>query len=288
MTAEQREVASDRGEPPVISRTRSGVAISGSDAIAFANGQLSQDITSMSHGTTRRSLILEPDGHFGDLVFVMRISEQRLVVTGAHDRAEEIKSRLARFKLRVDVTLELVDATETFGDIGGSADVAGGGALLKGESFERPRVFFEGDGGLGVPGRSSHGDQLSDELLRLGVVEPEDATWCSLPHEIGRHALDAAVSFTKGCYTGQELVARVDARSTRPPFRLCAFRSDETPPSKSPVLLAGEEVGTVCRVGMGGVPSGGAVGMVRIARRVTEDDLGHVSASGVALSCREL
>ncbi len=272
----------------MISRVRSGVAIGGSDAIAFANGQLSQDITAMVDGTTRRSLLLEPDGHLGDLVFVMRVSEQRLVVTGAWDRAEEIKSRLARFKLRVDVTLELVDVTETCGGSGSSADAFAGGALLAEESLEGPRTFFEGVGGSGLPGMPPEDEQLSDQLLRLGVVEPEDATWCSLPHEIGRRALDAAVSFTKGCYTGQELVARVDARSSKPPFRLCAFRSDEIPPSKSPVLLAGEEVGAVCRVGSSGIPSGGAAGMVRIARRVTEEDLGRMSVAGVALACREL
>ncbi len=40
------------------------------------------------------------------------------------------------------------------------------------------------------------------------------------PHGLGRRVLEATVSFTKGCYTGQELVGRLDARGARVPWRL--------------------------------------------------------------------
>ncbi|HQU26473.1 MAG TPA: hypothetical protein PLS29_05520, partial [Acidimicrobiales bacterium] len=42
------------------------------------------------------------------------------------------------------------------------------------------------------------------------------------PHGLGRRVLEATVSFTKGCYTGQELVGRLDARGARVPWRLVA------------------------------------------------------------------
>src|SRR5699024_5889503 len=43
---------------------------------------------------------------------------------------------------------------------------------------------------------------------------------------IGQWAIDASVSFTKGCYTGQELVARIDSRGGNVPRRLVAVTAD--------------------------------------------------------------
>jgi folate-binding protein YgfZ len=40
------------------------------------------------------------------------------------------------------------------------------------------------------------------------------------PHSFGRHFVDATVSFQKGCFTGQELVGRLDARGSSVPWRL--------------------------------------------------------------------
>lgn len=40
------------------------------------------------------------------------------------------------------------------------------------------------------------------------------------PHSFGRHFVDETVSFTKGCFTGQELVGRLDARGSSVPWRL--------------------------------------------------------------------
>ncbi|HEV2427683.1 MAG TPA: hypothetical protein VGS61_05645, partial [Acidimicrobiales bacterium] len=48
---------------------------------------------------------------------------------------------------------------------------------------------------------------------------PEFARGLS-PHAFGGAVVAATVSFTKGCYVGQELVARLDSRGARTPFRL--------------------------------------------------------------------
>ncbi len=52
---------------------------------------------------------------------------------------------------------------------------------------------------------------------------PEAASGLT-PHGLGRRVLEATVSFTKGCYTGQELVGRLDARGARVPWRLVFAR----------------------------------------------------------------
>ena len=60
------------------------------------------------------------------------------------------------------------------------------------------------------------------------VAEQIDASWpgakevarALTPHTFGRHFVDETISFTKGCFTGQELVGRLDARGSSVPWRL--------------------------------------------------------------------
>jgi tRNA-modifying protein YgfZ len=60
------------------------------------------------------------------------------------------------------------------------------------------------------------------------VADQIDASWpganevarALTPHTFGRHFVDETVSFTKGCFTGQELVGRLDARGSSVPWRL--------------------------------------------------------------------
>jgi folate-binding protein YgfZ len=60
------------------------------------------------------------------------------------------------------------------------------------------------------------------------IADQIDATWPGpreiernlTPHSFGRRFVDATVSFTKGCFTGQELVGRLDARGASVPWRL--------------------------------------------------------------------
>ncbi len=54
---------------------------------------------------------------------------------------------------------------------------------------------------------------------------PPEAARALTPHSLGRRVLEATVSFTKGCYTGQELVGRLDARGARVPWRVVVARA---------------------------------------------------------------
>ena len=72
----------------------------------------------------------------------------------------------------------------------------------------------------------------------------------TIPQEAG--IVSRTVSFTKGCYTGQELVARIDSRGNRVPVRLCGVVLDKGSPSGSPgdlLMTAEREVGTLTSVG---------------------------------------
>jgi len=58
--------------------------------------------------------------------------------------------------------------------------------------------------------------------------------------------IDASVSFTKGCYTGQELVARIDSRGGNVPRHLMGVVVDGPPPAAGTVVtVGGESAGAV-------------------------------------------
>ena len=72
-----------------------------------------------------------------------------------------------------------------------------------------------------------------------------------IPGEAGQWLVDASVSFTKGCYTGQELVARVDSRGNNTPRRLhgLVLSTNVLPPVGAEVVVDGEVRGTLTSVG---------------------------------------
>ncbi len=147
----------------------------GPEATSFLQGQLTQDVEDLD-GTERWALLLRPDSVVITTCLVHEAGGGLdLVVPRAS--AEEAMARLRRFLLRVDCTLEVLDAHD--GPLATSADLVSSGW---------PGAF-----------------EFARELT---------------PHCFGAEVVETTVSFTKGCYTGQELVARLDARGARVPWRL--------------------------------------------------------------------
>ncbi|NDF84740.1 MAG: folate-binding protein YgfZ, partial [Actinobacteria bacterium] len=75
-----------------------------------------------------------------------------------------------------------------------------------------------------------------------------DMTSDSMPAETG--LTDCAVSFTKGCYPGQELVERMDSRGATAPRQLRLIHADTGARAGEPVVLNGEDIGiytSVCQ-----------------------------------------
>jgi folate-binding protein YgfZ len=65
----------------------------------------------------------------------------------------------------------------------------------------------------------------------------------TIPAEAG--VVERSVSFTKGCFTGQELVARIDSRGGNVPRHLRLLESDDDLPVGADVLVDGQPVGEI-------------------------------------------
>ena len=231
----------------------------GRDAITFLQGVLSQDVESMEPGQVARSFLLQPRGKLEALLWVLRAGDRVGLIADADHRDHTIGS-LSRWRLRVDVEFE-TDPREVFdvwGPAPSSLEVAGGwrdeGGVLVAELRDVPlrhRLVAGLDAaGLRARGLRPIGSQVAT-TLRIETGEPRigiDVDGRTIPQESGLVA--EAVSFDKGCFLGQELVARIDSRG-RVNRNLRAVRILEPviPPVGARVSHAGKTVGSLTSVG---------------------------------------
>jgi folate-binding protein YgfZ len=156
------------------------VGLDGPDALDYLQSQVSQDLAGIGTDGQRRTLLLDPNGTIVAVGSVHLRTEGHLELEVPLGLGTAVRDRLARFAIRTDVTF-------TVSQVESTADAA----LLD----ERSRID------AGIPGPRE---------LANGLVA----------HGLDPALFEASVSFTKGCYPGQELVARMQARSATPPYVL--------------------------------------------------------------------
>lgn len=216
------------------------VVVGGSDASAFLNGQLSQDVVGLAEGQGAWALLLEPDGKLGHLLGVARSGVDQFTLLAGQGRAAAVESRLRHFVLRskVDIERDILRVAEISGD---EVDISG--ARLP-SALGEPCVRVIEPKGL-KPGDEISTAEIEVRRLQIGSLGENEGVAGVVPLALGDRVVKAAVSFEKGCYTGQELVARTTSRDAPPPTRVVHFR---TPYSISPgdaLTQTDDEVGHV-------------------------------------------
>ncbi len=222
---------------------RDVVEVAGADALTYLQSQLSQDLRQLQLGQSVWSFVLQPTGKVDVLLRVWRTADDTFVLDTDAGFGEVLTARLNRFKIRVKAEIMPLDWTclavrgDGAGDLEGLASW-GDGVDLLGHDVQPP---------AGV----DHG--TADRLLaaRIDAVWPQMGTEITpgetIPAETG--ITDAAVSFTKGCYPGQELVERMDSRGASAPKLLQRVRVTEGATSVGDVHLSdGTPAGTVTSV----------------------------------------
>jgi len=210
------------GSPPAFSVPirRDVVAVEGPDAASYLQGQLAQDVLGLDVGGWAWSLLLQPQGKVEAWLRVHRVSELRYELDVEESFGSAVVARLRRFLIRTDATIDetIREMTAVRGrPITGATEREVGLAPIC-----WPGV--EGFDAIGVgPVDIEHGTMDDLEQLRVSAGVPamgSELTPDVIPAEVGSWFIDESVSFTKGCYVGQELVARVDSRGNRTPRHL--------------------------------------------------------------------
>jgi len=230
------------------------VRVHGSDAKSFLQGQLSQDLSDLSKGATAESLLLSPQGKIEAYLRVFRADETEFLLDCALGTGERVVERLRRFKLRVKVDLSCEERSVV---------------LVRGPKSSAFRSLLDTSTAVfpySWPGLTGFdcfiefgdlandlelGDPVALEVARLRAGEPvmgKELDERTIPQETpltGR-----TVSFSKGCFTGQELIARLDSRGSRVARQLRALtirpgKHHLVPYVGEPIMVGDRQVGTI-------------------------------------------
>ena len=260
----------------VVEVGRDVVRVAGPDAVTYLQGQLSQDVAALAEGSSAWSFLLQPTGKVDAWLRVTRVGDDEVVldVEGGHGPA--VLARLRRFLLRTKADVDPLDLRcVALRGPGAEAAAAGAEARLRAPAgwpaVEGVDLLGVGAGAGEAPEGAVPASQAAYESLRIRSGVPAmgaELTEATIPAEAGRHVLDASVSFTKGCFTGQELVARIDSRGGNVPrlVRGVDLPSGTAPRPGAPVLVDGAEAGHLTSVAPR--PGAGSVALAVLARRV--------------------
>jgi folate-binding protein YgfZ len=259
---------------------RDVLRVTGPDALSYLQGQLSQDLDALAAGEAAFTLLLEPDGKLGFWLRVARVADDGYVLDIDAGSGDALRARLERFKLRVQADIEPLDWV-CVAYRRGELDLAGQGELqlavdwrgLVGVDVLGPDVAIID----GVPERSAAEYEL-DRITFGWPAMGAEITEGRIPAESG--VVDASVSFTKGCYTGQELVARIDSRGGNAPRHLRRLHVlGGVPQVGAEVVVDGEVVGELTSVAPI-VEESGAVALAYVKRLVEPPAEGVVRWDG--------
>jgi hypothetical protein len=228
------------------------VRVAGPDRLSWLNSITSQDLLGLAPRTSTELLVLDPHGHVEHAAGVVDDGDATWLLTeGSHAAPLAAWLDRMKFMLRVEVT----DLTETFAVIGEPVDAEGapdepvtwrdpwpttapGGTRYGPADDEHPGrerpwrlvVVPREELVAAVEARESAGWRLvgtwATEAARVAAWRPRLATEVddrTIPHELDW--LRTAVHLHKGCYRGQETVARVHNLG-RPPRRLAMAHLD--------------------------------------------------------------
>jgi folate-binding protein YgfZ len=212
----------------VAERQRAYVGVAGPDAADYLQRMVSNDVEALSVGEARPALLLTAKARVIAPVVIWRRGEHDFLVLTEPELGEVVRALLTRMRLRAkcEILLEEHESVLVFGGDGFATDFDGARELvdsglaptIDAAELERRRVE------AGVP---RWGHEIDERIL---------------PAEAG---LDAThVDFGKGCYPGQEPVARLHYRG-HPNRSLRVLELEELPDYDAELVHDGKAVGRV-------------------------------------------
>lgn len=287
----------------------SRLVLTGADRERFLNGMITCDVRSLEDGQSAYGFLTTANGRILSDATVMAAGE-RLDLELPWDRATVVAEHLGRYIVADRVEIAAPSDSRRIDLVGpeAAAFVAGRSGFASPESdspatgeagirqvdFGGVTLAFAEAGRFGAPGFSAWvgaddvaallgtgtGEQepplpplaghLAWDTVRVEAGVPrfgQDFDSESLPQETG---IDEAVSYTKGCYLGQEIVARIHYRGQVPRGpRSLRLEGDERPPYGAEVRTDGREVGLLTSV-VRSPAKGFVLGLAVLHRRAWE------------------
>lgn len=247
-------------------RPAAWLRVTGPDAAVFLQGQFTQELRDLPAGDARYGLWLSVKGKvLADSFVVRRDAADEYYIGSYFSPASVIKERLESFIIADDVTVEDLTAdwraVSVFGAAGGEVTAPADGFVFAGrrdsvpvQEWVFPATTTDPVAALVGSGAEISEAEIVRRRIRAGIpAVPADAGPGDLPNEAGLEAV--AISYTKGCYLGQEVMARLKSMG-QVRRRLVRVRSvvpvtgngaegaiDGVPALPCPVFAGGRQVG---------------------------------------------
>jgi folate-binding protein YgfZ len=219
---------------------RGVVEVTGGDRLSFLQGLVSNDVAAAGPGRAVWAALLTPQGKWQADFFVFAAAD-RLLLDCARDQAGMIVTALSRFRLRAKVALR--DASADFAVAAGWGEASMPDSPL---AAPDPRLAEAGWRALAAAPFAAEADAAAYDLHRLALGLPDGARdlegGTSVLLEGGFDEL-AGISWTKGCYMGQELTARTKYRGLLKKRLFPVAVTGKLPAPGTPVTRDGAEVG---------------------------------------------
>lgn len=266
--------------------SRDVLTVRGPEAVTWLQGQLSQDVAGLAVGDAAWTFVLAPQGKVAGWGRVVRVADDAVQVDVDPGAGPAWVARLERFKLRTKAELDLRSDVPVVSVRGRRPD---GWLPAPGAGVEGGDLLDAGPDAVAAAvadGAEEVGPEHLEALrIRAGVprwgAELDDDT---IPATVGQWAIDASVSFTKGCYTGQELVARIDSRGGNVPRHLAVVEvAGPAPAPGAEVVVDGQPAGVVTSSAPDPV-GGGSVALAFVPRAVALPCAAEVAGVGARLA----
>jgi tRNA-modifying protein YgfZ len=280
-----------REECGLLDRSERGkLLVSGPEAAEYLQGQLTNDIEAIEPGEGLYAALLDRKGHMQGDMRVLRPGEgPDLWLDAEAEAIEAVRRHLQTYKIGRQVELSDVTGERAILSLIGprAVEIAGSAALPENACEEvtvgGARCLAVGtDGGIDLIVAMAERDRAREALLAAGAAEVSAEAAEILRIEAGRPRFGAemdtgtmpaeagiverAVSFTKGCYIGQETVARLHYKG-RPNRHLRGLKLSAPAPPGDSLRLGEKEVGTLGSAAVS--PALGPIGL-GILRREAE------------------
>lgn len=270
---------------------RGVVKVAGEDARSFLNGLVTTDLDRLKPGLGRFGALLTPQGKIIVDFLITEVPAGHgggFLIDCPKALADSLATKLKFYKLRAKVTVESLD-------LGVLAAWDGQPAAQPDLAFADPRTEALGTRIL-IPEdlKQKLSDLIGAELVdaadyeahRIALGVPRgglDFMYSdAFPHETNMDRL-AGVDFDKGCYVGQEVVARMQHRGTARTRSVKVLLDDLSPEVGVSVMAGDKQVGT-----MGSSAQGKGIALVRIDRVADALDAGQpLTAGGLAVRLAE-
>lgn len=210
---------------PQLRPDRAVISIRGDGALAFLHNLLTCDVAHLTVGQAAYGALLSPQGKIQHDIFVLNAGDVVLIDCAAEQQAALIQ-KLMLYKLRAKLDIVSRDDLEVaVGD----------------EGYVDPRNAEMGHRFFAAAGSFKIGSGYDEQRIALGLADSvlDIGSNILFPHEANFDLING-VSFTKGCYVGQEVVSRMQHRGTAR-SRILRIHCEPIPPPKGTSILSGDK-----------------------------------------------